>query len=407
MDSYDPATGILTIPLVIVGNVAYTNVQVFVPLQNVVSVGNINDPNAALTASDQYSIAFGQLTIGALQVGNTVYSDVVVAAALSDVRSVGAVMSVPVTPLMALINPLPPAIVGKAYTATVVRAVAPNSLYTFSVDSLANGALPGGMIIDLNGNLRGTTISTGRTDVSGHQIPRTYTFGVCATDTISRATTFPCPTTSITVNPAPVTVSVSKAGTGSGSIASVPAGIACGATCSTSVDSGTQVTLTATAAPGSTFAGWSGACAGFGTGACVVTVNANTAATATFNLATPQGHTLVGTWNWSGPGSNNCLFNDGGAFSMTVTLNGTSFSATNIIAQGVQFRDNATCALISTDTQTGDGSGTLTGSTVTINFSVSGTLLTFSGSGTVSGNSVNIPITRVTGGSGSLNLTLQ
>ncbi len=38
MDSYDPATGILTIPLVIVGTVAYTNVQVFVPLQNVVSV---------------------------------------------------------------------------------------------------------------------------------------------------------------------------------------------------------------------------------------------------------------------------------------------------------------------------------------------------------------------------------
>jgi hypothetical protein len=306
---------------------------------------------------------------------------------------------------MALVNPLPPATVGKAYAANVVAVVAPSSLYTFSVDTLANGALPGGMTIDLNGNLRGTTISTGRTDTSGRQIPRTYTFGVCATDTISRAMTFPCPQTSITVNPAAVTVTVSKAGTGSGTVASVPAGIACGATCSTSVDSGTQVTLTATAASGSTFAGWAGACAG--TGACVLTANANTAATATFNLA-PQGHVLAGTWSWAGRGANGCYFNDGGAFSMTVTLNGTSFSANSVSAGGVETRNDLTCAWMATSTLSGSGSGTLTGSTATINFSLNGiSPLDFWGTGTVSGNTVHIPITRSTGGSGSLNLTLQ
>ena len=54
---------------------------------------------------------------------------------------------------------------------------------------------------------------------------------------------------------------------------SAPAGIICGATCSASYASGTAVTLTATPATGSTFAGWSGGgCTG--TGTCTVTVTA-------------------------------------------------------------------------------------------------------------------------------------
>jgi hypothetical protein len=46
---------------------------------------------------------------------------------------------------------------------------------------------------------------------------------------------------------------------------------------------GTTLTLTANAAPGSEFGGWSGSCSGLG--ACVVTVNAAGAVTATFNRA--------------------------------------------------------------------------------------------------------------------------
>jgi hypothetical protein len=202
MDTYDPATGILTIPMVIVGDAAYTNVQVFVPLAHVLSVGGVDDPNAALDAADDYSIASGQLTIGAVQVGNTIYSNVVVLAALSDVRAVGAVMSTPVAPWMALVDPLAPATVGQPYAANVVSVVAPPSRYTFGIDTLANGVLPTGMTIDLNGKLSGTPFATGRTDINGQQIANMYTFGVCATDTFTRATTSPCPTTSITVNPA-------------------------------------------------------------------------------------------------------------------------------------------------------------------------------------------------------------
>jgi hypothetical protein len=51
---------------------------------------------------------------------------------------------------------------------------------------------------------------------------------------------------------------VSTTGTGSGTVTSSPSGISCGADCSESYASGTSVTLTATPAAGSTFAGWSG-----------------------------------------------------------------------------------------------------------------------------------------------------
>jgi hypothetical protein len=63
-------------------------------------------------------------------------------------------------------------------------------------------------------------------------------------------------------------------------VTSVPAGIACGATCNAGFLSGTPVTLTAAPATGSTFTGWSGACSG--TGACVVTMDSAKAVTANF-----------------------------------------------------------------------------------------------------------------------------
>lgn len=76
------------------------------------------------------------------------------------------------------------------------------------------------------------------------------------------------------------TLSVFKAGTGLGTVTDT--GINCGADCSESYPAGTSVTLTATPAAGSTFAGWSGACSG--TGGCILTMNSNKSVTATFNL---------------------------------------------------------------------------------------------------------------------------
>ncbi|HEY0555161.1 MAG TPA: hypothetical protein VGG20_12900 [Thermoanaerobaculia bacterium] len=76
-------------------------------------------------------------------------------------------------------------------------------------------------------------------------------------------------------------LSVGKAGTGSGTVSSSPAGISCGASCSAAFAGGTSVTLTAAAASGSTFAGWSGACTG--AGGCTATLDADRSVTATFN----------------------------------------------------------------------------------------------------------------------------
>ncbi len=82
----------------------------------------------------------------------------------------------------------------------------------------------------------------------------------------------------------PQTLTVNKAGSGTGTVTSSPAGISCGATCSTTFTAGTSVTLTATPDAGSTFTGWSGACTG--TGSCVVTMSTARTVTATFAVQT-------------------------------------------------------------------------------------------------------------------------
>ena len=74
---------------------------------------------------------------------------------------------------------------------------------------------------------------------------------------------------------------VTKGGTGSGTVTSSPGGISCGTACSASFASGTSVTLTATPAAGSTFAGWSGACSGTAA-TCTVSMTAARSVTATF-----------------------------------------------------------------------------------------------------------------------------
>ncbi len=76
-------------------------------------------------------------------------------------------------------------------------------------------------------------------------------------------------------------VSVSLAGSGGGTVTSSPAGIDCGTTCSVAFAEGTTVTLTATAVAGSVFSGWSGECSG--TGNCVLTLDSDKNATATFD----------------------------------------------------------------------------------------------------------------------------
>ncbi len=76
---------------------------------------------------------------------------------------------------------------------------------------------------------------------------------------------------------------VSREGPGVGSVVSSPVGIDCGQDCSEDYPSGTPVTLTAVAGPGSTFAGWGGACSGMAPD-CPLTVDGPKSVTALFDL---------------------------------------------------------------------------------------------------------------------------
>ncbi len=106
--------------------------------------------------------------------------------------------------------------------------------------------------------------------------------------------TYSLPAQSVTTFTGPIgsvgttyALNVTTGGTGGGTVTSSVGGINCGSTCSATLASGTAVTLTATPASGSTFAGWSGACTG--TGTCLVTLTANQSVTATFNVVQQQG----------------------------------------------------------------------------------------------------------------------
>jgi uncharacterized repeat protein (TIGR02543 family) len=181
-------------------------------------------------------------------------------------------------------------------------------------------------------------------------------------------------------------LTVTNAGTGTGTVTSSPAGISCGATCSANFASGTSVTLTAVAASGSTFAGWSGACTG--TGTCTTSMTAARAVTATFNgatsfsLAVTRAGTGTGTVTSSPAGiscGTTCTANFASGTSVTLTAaaasgstfagwsgacTGTSTCTTSMTAaRNVTATFNtAASTFAATVTLAGTGSGTVTSS---------------------------------------------
>jgi cellulose 1,4-beta-cellobiosidase len=84
-----------------------------------------------------------------------------------------------------------------------------------------------------------------------------------------------------------VALTVTRSGTGMGTVVSVPAGIQCGATCSAAFAADAVVTLTAAAASGSTFGGWSGACTGYAS-TCTLLMSSARDVTAIFMSGLPR-----------------------------------------------------------------------------------------------------------------------
>jgi hypothetical protein len=392
-DVFDMATNELRVNIGLVGNNIHRNAIVTVDRARLAPPFDFFGP--PLFPYDVYNPATGQLLISSVRVAGTDLVVYNVPVFITNVGSLGVVTPRTGTPLTFVPrNPMPGATVGRPYAVTVLGNIFPEDLYTFSMDTLANGSLPTGMTLDLNGLVSGTPFATGSTDVQGAQTPRSYTFGVCATNTLTRVTTSPCPQTSIIVNPATFSITTTVIGTGT-----VSANIA-----GPAYAQGTRVTLTATPGQNSTFTGWTGACS---SSPCTLTMNSDKAVTATFT-STPQSlaGTWRGTWRWSGPGSNGCTFNDVGAISVTLTQSGTTLSGSNVSADGIEYRLDAGCVLSEMlSGSNGNMELVQSGSSYALNWDI--LALEFSGTATISGTTMTGTFVRSTGGTGSFELTRQ
>ncbi len=125
--------------------------------------------------------------------------------------------------------------------------------------------------------------------------------------------------------------------------------------------------------------------------------------------AAPLTGSWVGSWAWSGTGSNGCSFSDGGAFSLDLVQTGDSFSGTSN-GSGIEIRDNATCALMTTESGVaGTASGTISGTSVSLSFDLTDSYgtLSFSGTATLGTGTLVANFTRSTGGTGTFTLTKQ
>jgi hypothetical protein len=209
------------------------------------------------------------------------------------------------------------------------------------------------LFVDEVGTGNGTVTSTGPGISCPTDCTQSYTGGTSVTLTASAAagSTFAgwtgCDSTSgntctvsmnqnrtvtATFNASPPTLTVSKSGTGSGTVTGT--GIDCGTDCTETYTSGTSVTLTASASPGSTFGSWTG-CNSASGNTCTVTMNQSKTVTASFTAAQTS-HTLTvnksGSGTVTGPGIDcgaNCTESvpTGTSVTLTATLTGCSVSA--------------------------------------------------------------------------------
>jgi hypothetical protein len=143
---------------------------------------------------------------------------------------------------------------------------------------------------------------------------------------------------------------------GSGTVTSNPTGINCGADCTENYTSGTSVTLTAAPASGWSFSSWGGDCSGTST-TCTITINSAKNVTVTFTQNPPTTYPLnISAISGSGTVTSNPTGINCGADCTENYTSGTSVTLTAAPASGWSFSSWG-----------GDCSGTSTTCTITMN----------------------------------------
>ncbi len=196
------------------------------------------------------------------------------------------------TQLDAVVAALPGGCSGSAYSLTVTPAGTGSGTITSSPAGISCGAdcwhtYAPGTVVTLNAAAAVGSYFVGWS-------------GACGGTSPCQVTVDAAKSVVATFNANGYALTVAHAGAGSGTVTSTPTGITCGTDCYETYTYGTLVTLTQTAAAGSAFSGWSGACTG--TGSCQVTMDAAKSVTASFNVSSGP-YTLSVTTDGDATGS--------------------------------------------------------------------------------------------------------
>jgi hypothetical protein len=194
-------------------------------------------------------------------------------------------------------------------TSTMLAAVAPAQtegqvLSINVVNSLTSGGSGNGTVTSSPGGINcgsdcaqsfsaGTAVTLVATPASGSTFTGWSGDADCKDGAVTMNTGISC---TATFSAQTLGLHVTKSGGGAGNVVSNPAGISCGSDCSEPFPSDTSVTLTATAASGSSFKGWSGGgCSG--TTKCTVVVSGSTSVSALFESSElDQGIAKIGIY---------------------------------------------------------------------------------------------------------------